>query len=210
MKVHWLKLGVLVSGVLVASGAVAQEKLALSTLWADSLEAETMDDLELAQQFNDQILTRSSRSFRANLRAGWLLYSQKEYKKALDYYDKAASVSSGAVNPLLGQMSCHWALGDLNDAVRAAKAVLMLDEMNYTASLSLAQIYYQGKEFSRAMAVYRKLNRLYPEDEAVISGLAWSYLETGWVKQAKPLFETLVKWSPDYPYAQKGLSICNR
>lgn len=206
-----IKCGMVVGLALLLSGiSVAQAEDSIQDLWTASLKAEQNNDLSEALELHERILPMVGRSYAAYLREGWLLYSSGGYKQALVYYEKASGISSGALSPLYGAMNSHVALNNTDKAVRVAKAILVIDELNYTANLQLASLYYQAEKFSLAASYYRKLNRLYPEDLAVVSGLAWSYLEQGEARQAKPFFETILMISPDYAYAERGLEICNR
>ena len=107
-------------------------------------------------------------------------------------------------------LNCYAARGDHDRVERVAKAILAINELDYTANSKLASGYYSEKKFSLAAAYYRKLNRLYPEDLAIASGLAWSYLEEGQARQAEPLFKQILMIDPDYVYAERGLNICER
>ena len=196
--------------ICAAAASIARAESSVSELWAKSLAAETDGDYVYALKHHKQVLSLGEKSYAANLRAGWLFYMNADYQTAVGCYENASKLSSGAVNPLLGRMNCHAALGETSQAVKAAKAVLVIDERNYSANLKLAAIYYQEKEFSLAAAYYRKLNRLYPADLAVASGLAWSFLEQGEARRAAPLFKQILIVSPDYAYAARGLSICER
>lgn len=196
--------------VLVATACQASTGTSVSGLWAKSLEAEADGDYVYALKYHEQLPPKVGASYSAALRAGWLHYMNQDYSAALKHYEKAAGLSSGALAPLYGAMNCHVALKDNARATRVAKAILVIDELNYTANKQLAAIYYAEGKFSLAAAYYRKLNRLYPEDLAVASGLAWSYLEQGESRQAAPLFKEILMVSPDYAYAERGLEICNR
>lgn len=198
-----------VLAVSIAAASYAAES-SVSGLWAKSLEAESDGDYVYALEYHSRILPMIGKSYTASLRAGWLHYMNADYSTALTNYEKAAGLSSGALAPLYGAMNCHVALEDNQRAAKVAKAILVIDELSYTANKQLAAIYYAESKFSLAAAYYRKLNRLYPEDLAVASGLAWSYLEQGESRQAAPLFKEILMVSPDYAYARRGLEICNR
>ena len=194
--------------LLCTVAVAAQADPSAQELWGQSLEAETGNDIAQALKIHEQLLPMVGKSYAAYLREGWLLYRSGNYKKALGYYEKASGISSGAISPLYGAMNCHVAMDSASKAMRSAKAILVIDELNYTANLQLAALYYQDRKFSLSASYYRKLNRLYPEDLAVTSGLAWSYLEQGQARKAEPLFKQILMVSPDYAYAEQGLETC--
>lgn len=196
--------------ILFATASLVNAGTEVSDLWTKSLTAETDGDYMYALEVHQTILPKLRTSYVASLRAGWLYYMNKDYGNALKSYERAAGQSSGALAPLYGAMNCHLAEQRTDKVVKVAKSILVIDELNYTATKQLAAVYYEEGSFSLAAAYYRKLNRLYPEDLAVTSGLAWSYLEQGESRKALPLFKEILMVSPDYAYAQRGLEICNR
>lgn len=202
--------GILLAVLIAVAPAAVHADPSVSALWAQSIAAEADDDFILALKYHKELLPRVGSFYGANLRGGWLYYQNKNYEVALECYEKAAGQSFGAISPLLGAMNCHVALGEMGHALRAAKSVLVIDPLNYSANLQLASIYYAEKKYPQAAAYYRKLNRLYPEDLAVASGLAWSCLELGECLHAAPLFKKILLVSPDYAYAQQGLDLCDR
>lgn len=149
-------------------------------------------------------------SVRSKVLEAWACYESGDFLHALELYKEASSRSYGAINPLLGQVNCYRKLGRRGEAMQVAKSILTLDPMNYSASVALAELYFATGEFSKSAAFYSKLRRLYPEDLAVMSGLAWSYLKQGWSRQAEPLFEKIIFDSPAYPFAGEGLEICRK
>ena len=196
-------------GAMMATAAVWADP-SVSELWQESLAAETNGNYAAALDIHEQILPKVGITYLASLRAGWLNYMIGRYPDALRFYEKASQQSSGTITPLYGAMNCHDALGDSARVIRVAKAILVINELDYTANRKLAETYYAEREFALAAAYYRKLNRLYPEDLAVASGLAWSCLEEGNARQAAPLFEDILMLSPDYPYAERGMQICKQ
>jgi tetratricopeptide (TPR) repeat protein len=194
--------------VLFATASLASAEVKVSELWVKSLAAEADGDNVNALELHEQLLPEVDRVYSANLRAGWLYYMNENYSAALKYYEEAACQSRGALAPLYGALNCQLALGQTNRAMRVARAILVIDDLNYTANSQLAASYYQERKFSMAVSYYQKLNSLYPEDLAIASGLAWSHLELGEPRQAEPLFREILMISPDYAFAERGLEIC--
>lgn len=210
MKTSSKTLAMSLLALCLAAASRARSEKTVADLWAKSSKAETGGDYAAALKYHEQLLPMVGKSYVAALRAGWLYYKTGRYTEALKNYEKAAGFSSGALSPLYGIMNCQVALKDQHKAERTAKAILVIDPLNYTANKQLAALYYGEKKFSLAAAYYRKLNRLYPEDLAVASGLAWAYVGQNELRQAEPLFREILLVSPDYAYAQRGLEICKR
>lgn len=193
-----------------AAVSLASAGAAAADLWTKSVKAEADGDYAVALKIHLKILPMVGTSYAASLRAGWLCYLNEDYQHALNCYQKAASLSAGALAPLYGAMNCHLAEQRTKQAVKVAKAILVIDALNYTANKQLAMICYKEKNFSLAAAYYRKLYRLYPEDSAVAGGLAWSFLELGESRKALSLFKGILMTSPDDASAQWGLELCNQ
>ena len=96
----------------------------------------------------------------------------------------------------------------MKKAVRACKSVLVLDKTNYTASMILASMLYDAKDYRASGLIYAKVGKLYPEDLAAMSGLAWCLVYEGKNSRALPIFTRLIVMSPNYAYAQKGYELC--
>lgn len=209
MRTH-LKNSVMCNLAVLFAAAALAEAGSVSDLWAESLKAETAGDYRQALKVHQQLLPMVGTAYAANLRAGWLYYLNQDFDHALMCYEQAAGLSTGALAPLFGAMNCHLAAHRTEQGIKVAKAILVIDDLNYTANKQLAVLSYEAKNFSLAAAYYHKLNRLYPEDPAVASGLAWSYLEQGAFRKAVPLFKEILMISPDYAYAQRGLEVASR
>jgi tetratricopeptide (TPR) repeat protein len=107
-------------------------------------------------------------------------------------------------------MYSQVALGDSSSAMRTVKSILKLDENNYAAYLQLGGCYYAEKNYARALSCYQKLNKLYPEDLAAASGMAWALIGTNDYEAARPLFDYILMVSPGYSYAAEGRKLCKQ
>lgn len=177
-------------------------------LWVNSFDAEKGGDYDKALEYTSLIVGNAGDYYLPNLRMGWLHYLKGDYQAAIDYYLKAAQLSPGAVSALQGVMNCANKLGDTDKENQVAKAVLLIDPMNYQANLRLAVLYYEKGNFSAAGSYYLKLLSLYPEDLQIASGLAWCYLNEGLPQEAAAIFGNVLAVSPNYLQAKSGLALC--
>lgn len=177
-------------------------------LWVSSYEAETQGQYDQALAAMKRIREEHGDFYLANLRSGWLLYLKKDYAGALRHYQKASLLAPGATSPLLGQMNCHEALGDLEGALRAGQSVLVLDPMHATVNRRLADLHYARKDFARASSYYLKLATLEPENLDVANALAWSYLNLGQVMDARAVFDNILAVAPAHASALQGAALC--
>jgi tetratricopeptide (TPR) repeat protein len=67
---------------------------------------------------------------------------------------------------------------------------------------------YELKDYRASGLVYAKMEKLYPEDPNVMSGLGWCLVYQGKKSRALPIFARLVVIAPDYAYAQRGYQLC--
>jgi len=205
-----MMLAVLFAGGILYGGesSAAKELTSVQQLWVNSFDAEQGGDYDKALEYTALILKDADNYYLPNLRMGWLMYLKKDYKRADRYYRKAAQLSPGAISSLQGIMNCANAVGARERETKMAKAILMLDPMNYNANLRLAELYYEGGNFQVAGSYYRKLLALYPEDFKVANGVAWCYLKEGLTQQAAMIFNNILVVRPNYLQAKSGLELC--
>jgi len=198
----------LVSACLLTAGHQADQVKARQAAWKSSVSAEVSKDYETAISQMKSYAENGGDKYNASVRLGWLYYSKKNYGGAEKYYQSAAKLSRGAVTPLMGLVNTYKASKQTRKAIRACKSVLVLDKTNYTASMILAGMLYEGKDYRASGLIYAKVGKLYPEDLNAMSGVAWCMVYEGKKSRALPIFTRLVVMSPNYAYAQKGYTLC--
>ena len=199
-----LVLSVMVSG----SWGHGESLSAVQQLWVNSFDAERGGDYDKALVHTERIVADAGDFYLPNLRMGWLYYLKKEYGAAIIHYRKAAQLSPGALSALQGVMNCARALGDVEQEMQMAKAILLLAPMNYDANLRLAVLNYESQAYGVAGSYYRKLLALYPEDLQIANGLAWCCFREGLAKEAAALFRNVLVVHPNYLDAKIGLACC--
>ena len=90
---------------------------------------------DAAMQSFDYVISKPRNIFteQALLGASRIQYSQKNYKKALEYYSRLDSVSEVRGNIMearVGEMRCFYNLQDYNSAIEAAKKVLATEKIS--------------------------------------------------------------------------------
>jgi tetratricopeptide (TPR) repeat protein len=114
-----------------------------------------------------------------------------------------------AINPLLGLLNIAQALKDPRKIERAAGSILHTEPSNYRAQMALGQMHFDSREYQRAASEYRRVLLYYPDDLDATSGLAWASYYLGAKRDALALFERILSVSPDYAYAQRGVTLAS-
>ena len=199
---------ILCSASLALAGQRADQVKSRQEAWKTSVSSEKGKNYDMAISEMNAYVKNGGDPYNASLRLGWLYYASKNYASAEKYYQIAAKRSQGAITPLMGLVNIYKADNQIKKAVRACKSVLVLDKTNYTASMLLAGMLYDAKSYRSSGLVYAKVSKLYPEDLAAMSGLAWCMVYEDRKSRALPLFTRLVVMSPNYAYAQDGYKLC--
>ena len=79
-----------------------------------------------------------------------------------------------AINPLLGLLSTAQIKNDANGVRLAAQSLLHVDPLNYRAQMALAYVEFYAKNYQQALAGYKRVLFVYPDDLEATSGAAWS------------------------------------
>ena len=198
----------LASGLVHSQTAPDGAATGLAGYWQASLTAETSQDYDGAFKQLAAWQQGGGNPFLANLRAGWLFYLKKNYAAAGKAYAEAERLQPSAINPLLGLLNVAQAQGDAAAVDKAVGDVLRADPLNYRAQMAGAWQQYSAKNYSQALAGYRRVLTYYPDDLAAISGEGWSLYYLGDLKNAATDFQALLAVNPSYLYARQGLDLC--
>ena len=181
----------------------------LSELWTASVSAETAGNYDEAIKQAVQWREAGGNKYLAALRDGWLNYLKKDYPKATASYEEAARLSTASITPLTGLLATAQAMESPENVRAAADRILKLEPTNYQALMALAYSHFMEKDYMKALSLYRRVVASYPENTDALSGAAWSAFYFGEKRDALKWFQLIASINPDYPWAKRGLELCN-
>jgi tetratricopeptide (TPR) repeat protein len=182
----------------------------LGKLWQESVTAESNGDSAVAMEKLMTYAKNGGDTYLANLRAGWLNYSEKKYDDAGRFYATASKLQANALNPRLGLLNVAQAKGDVANATAAADAVLKIEPTNYRALMAYSWGCFQAKDYRRAGSTYQRVLAMYPEDQDATSGAAWFSLYIGQKREAIDGFRRLMGLNPEYANLRQGLEMATK
>ncbi len=209
-RILLLLLPVIAIAVAAPEAGQKSREEAIGLMWQESVTAETNGDTVLAMEKLMTYAKNGGDPYLANLRAGWLNYSEKKYDDAGRYYGTAAKLQTNSLNPRLGLLNVYQAKGDVANATAAADAVLKIEPTNYRALMAYAWGCFQAKDHRRAGSAYQRVLSMYPEDQDAISGSAWCSLYVGQKREAIDGFRRLMSLNPEYANLRQGLEMATK
>jgi putative PEP-CTERM system TPR-repeat lipoprotein len=132
--------------------------------------------------------------------AGELAYRQGEPAEAARIYGKANEVAPGT-RFVTRKAGAQWAAGDRTGSVETLRTWLEAHPEDATAQLALAQRYQNMGRVEQAVAGYRELLSLAPENPVVHNNLAW-LLRTRQPEEALHHVKRARELAPDSPEIQ--------
>ncbi len=147
-------------------------------------------------------------SYECNLRIGWLYYSNKDNKNAMDYYQKACDLKQYSVEARLGFVAPANADKKYDKAYQKYEEILKIDPYNSIANYWVGVNYYTIRKYDVAAKYFELVVNMYPFDYDANHMLGWTYLGLGKADQAKLLFEKALLGKPDDKSAKEGLAKC--
>jgi tetratricopeptide (TPR) repeat protein len=203
MKTH-----ILILAFACVTAANAADKLhAISEAWQQSLTAESNSDYAGALESVLAFKSAGGETYLAAVRAGWLSYLNKDYAKAVQYYTTAAKQEPRAITPHLGMMNVSLAQGQPDDALRAAREVLKIDQFHRTTLLIAGEILFNHQDYRKAEVYFERAYKLMPEDPIGMSWFGWAQINQGQGRLAAPLFEKLMEINPQGYLVHDGFAI---
>ena len=145
-------------------------------------------------------------SYEMNLRLGWLYYLTKNYTNSINYYEKAISLKSYAIEAKFGLIKPLAAIESWDKVIKQYESILNIDPQNTIANYYLGYALYNRKQYNLALKNFEKVVNLYPFDYDNNLMLAWTYLKLGKTNEAKMVFNKVLLMSPNDASALEGLA----
>ncbi|MAT13729.1 MAG: hypothetical protein CMJ46_00480 [Planctomyces sp.] len=174
--------------------------------WVASFKSEELQNYEAAIEAVHKAVEVGGKQNNAfvNLRLGWLFYLSKNYEKSVESYRLASQQAPRAISPYQGLLNCYLALDQTDDAIAAAKRILLLSPGDRSANATIANLYFKKQDYKNAATYYGAIVSLYPEDLETWSSLAWCWAKEGKTQEAENVFLDVLAVDPDQLGALTG------
>jgi len=146
-------------------------------------------------------------SYDINLRLGWLYYNLGNYFESKNKYQKTIELMPYSVEALLGYVLPVAAMGNWNEVVKTYEKILEIDPQNSVVNYRMGAIFYERKEYTKALSYCEKTVNLYPFDYDSVILLAWINYQMGQFRESKVLFQKSMLIKPNNSSAEYGLSL---
>lgn len=146
-------------------------------------------------------------SYEINLRLGWLYYNLGNYFESEKRYKIAVELMPYAIEAKLGYVLPVSAMGNWNDVVKTYENILEIDPQNTLINYRMGAIFYERKEYEKALSYCEKTVNLYPFDYDSVVLLGWINYQMGNLREAKVLFHKSMLIKPNNSSAEYGLSL---
>jgi tetratricopeptide (TPR) repeat protein len=146
-------------------------------------------------------------SYEMNLRLGWLYYNLGNYFESKIRYEKAMNLMPYAIEAKLGYVLPVSAMGNWDEVVKTYEKILEIDPMQSVVNYRMGAIFYERKEYDKALKFCEKTVNLYPFDYDSVILLAWINYQKGSLREAEVLFKKSMLIKPSNASAEYGLSL---
>lgn len=149
----------------------------------------------------------SENSYELNLRLGWLYYLNAQHVESIKHYKRAIDLMPYAIEPKFGLVYPHSALGNWDEVLNLYHAILKIDPSNTLVNYRIGLIYYNRKEYPKAIPFLQKVVNLYPFSYDGLNLLAWAQYLAGNTREAKLLFNRCLLTNPGDESSLGGLKL---
>lgn len=172
--------------------------------FSESYELEAKGDFKAAADILKTVYNEGM--YENNLRLGWLNYMAGHFNESIAFYKKSMELMPYADEPKFGYIFPLSALGRWDEVISTYERILENSNHNTKAMYNLGTIYYNRKQYDKALDYFKKITDLYPFDYDGLHMYAWCNLQLGKKKEAKHLFEKALLNRPNDISASEGLS----
>ena len=136
-------------------------------------------------------------SYVINLRMGWLHYANGDFIESKRYYEKAIELESKSIEARLGYAYPLNYLLDIEGLKANYEAILKVDPLHSLANYRLALIYYNQKDFNKAIKYLETTLSLYPFDYDSLVLMAAINVGLGNIEDAKSNYRLALLYNPE-------------
>jgi ATP-dependent 26S proteasome regulatory subunit len=122
-------------------------------------------DYTYAKKYLDEAISKNLTSPYIYNTYGLVLSSEKNYSKAIEYFNKAIAANDKSTNFFSNRAAAFFNLKKYEEALADIDAALKLDAGNYVALLYLAKISVANNKKEQAIASLKKILEKYPKDQ---------------------------------------------
>lgn len=143
------------------------------------------------------------------LKNGIDLYMRKDYKGAIDAFQRSLGLSQGsghAVDAANYMARSYLAMDDTEGAIKAYKTGIRLDPSRDDSHVNLGNLYFSNERYAEAAAEYEKAVKL-NSSAANRFSLGEAYMNTGRYGDAETQFNTVKRMEPQKPDGSYGLGL---
>ena len=112
-----------------------------------------------------------------------------------------------SVEAKLGTLLPLEAMGNTTEQKTICESILSIDPQNTSALYKLGFIYYQKKEFDKAMPYFGKLVKLYPFSYDGLFMYAWTHYQLGKLTESREIFYKVLCLSPGNQSVMQALRL---
>ena len=183
----------------------AQTENNLIKKFNSSLNFEAEGDYKNALSELLSVYSQNKNHYLLNLRLGWVYYRLQDFEKSKVYYKTAVNINKQSVEAMIAYTLPLSALELWGEVEDMYKAVLKLDEKNYTANLRLGQIFLYRGDYKFAKQYLEKVYNCNPGAYEPNISLGWTYFYLGEKEKAAELFNNVLTISPHDSLATLGI-----
>lgn len=198
---------------LCLAGAAATAQVTNAEMQAQT-KVKTAFETSYAQENNSQfakaIETMNSvydeNSYEIVVRLGWLNYLNGDHNKSITFYQKAIMLHPNSIEARIGLVNPASTLLKWDDVLTQYEAIITIDPHNTYAHYWAGVIYYNRKNYEKAMSYFDQVLDLYPFDYNATLMKGWTYLMQGKKPDAKKWFNKTLLIKPNDTSATEGLT----
>lgn len=153
-----------------------------------------------AEKIYLSILKQDKDNENACISLNGIYMERKNYKSSLNLLEKcrrATSTSAGKLNYIFHKVKNHVQNNKKDLAIKLLKKIVKSDPEYQEAWLTLGLLYEEGKNFQKALSVYKKAVKMGSDGYLILSRLTNIMIVEGQVTESIPYLSRLVDLEPD-------------
>lgn len=138
---------------------------------------------------------------------GLEFYDKNDNEKALIIFDRCIKQGINLENTYYKRANCKTALGQIEGAKSDLESTLRLNPQNFAANFNLAGLYFESKNYDKAINYYQKATVLNPKSDDSFYRLAEIYQKRGMKNAALQNCQKALQINPANEYVKKLLGL---